>query len=202
MARAGNDNLGWNDSWNAYGINNNNQMAQLFDLPGGGGTATSLSVYFAGDGVSVNANLGLWDANGNFLRGSDQFSCGSGSRSVNGQHWNTKDILEIDFQTGWQWYVGLFRDPAKWHVYSFDWSGGSHIAYHYDNIAHFYTYVSLTGRMCAYLTYYTTPPPSSGGIKTWNGSSFVKHPVKVWSGSAWVWRPVKTWDGSAWRRRG
>lgn len=40
-----------------------------------------------------------------------------------------------------------------------------------------------------------------GGIKRWNGSTWVKHPVKVWNGSSWVSRPVKVWDGSQWVRR-
>lgn len=41
----------------------------------------------------------------------------------------------------------------------------------------------------------------AGGIKRWNGSTWVKHPVKVWNGSSWVSRPVKVWDGSQWVRR-
>ncbi len=42
---------------------------------------------------------------------------------------------------------------------------------------------------------------TDGGIKRWDGSTWVKHPVKVWNGSSWVSRPVKVWDGSQWVRR-
>ena len=45
---------------------------------------------------------------------------------------------------------------------------------------------------------YTPPPPPTGTMKWWNGSTWVEKPVKVWNGSAWVTKPVKRWTGSAW----
>lgn len=37
-----------------------------------------------------------------------------------------------------------------------------------------------------------------GGVKVWNGASWVSKTVQVWNGSAWVTKPVTTWNGTAW----
>lgn len=38
----------------------------------------------------------------------------------------------------------------------------------------------------------------AGGIRIWNGTTWLKRPVQVWNGSAWVPRTVRTWNGSSW----
>jgi hypothetical protein len=40
---------------------------------------------------------------------------------------------------------------------------------------------------------------TTGGMKVWNGTSWVIKPVKVWNGTSWVVKPVKFWDGTQWR---
>jgi hypothetical protein len=38
----------------------------------------------------------------------------------------------------------------------------------------------------------------TGGIRIWDGSSWLKRVVKVWNGTAWVPKTLKTWSGSSW----
>lgn len=37
-----------------------------------------------------------------------------------------------------------------------------------------------------------------GGLKYWDGSTWVAKPLKYWSGSAWVEKPLRRWDGAGW----
>lgn len=46
------------------------------------------------------------------------------------------------------------------------------------------------------------PPPVVSGIKAYDGTSWVLHPVKVWNGTAWAAHPLKYWDGSQWALAG
>lgn len=39
---------------------------------------------------------------------------------------------------------------------------------------------------------------ATGGVKVWNGTSFVAKPVKVWNGTSWAAKPTKTWNGTSW----
>jgi hypothetical protein len=41
-------------------------------------------------------------------------------------------------------------------------------------------------------------PATTGYIKYWDGSQWVKKPVKYWDGSQWVLKPIKWYDGSQW----
>lgn len=38
----------------------------------------------------------------------------------------------------------------------------------------------------------------AGGIRIWNGTSWLKRAVQVWDGSAWVPKTLKVWSGSSW----
>ncbi len=44
----------------------------------------------------------------------------------------------------------------------------------------------------------SAPPPVTGLIKVFDGTSWSAKPVKVWNGIAWIQKPVKRWNGSAW----
>jgi hypothetical protein len=46
-------------------------------------------------------------------------------------------------------------------------------------------------------SWYTAPPPA-GGIKAFNGTTWVTAMAKRWSGSAWAAAFVRCWDGAAW----
>lgn len=40
---------------------------------------------------------------------------------------------------------------------------------------------------------------TTGYIKVWDGTQWVKKPVKVWDGSQWVVKPLKFWNGATWQ---
>lgn len=44
----------------------------------------------------------------------------------------------------------------------------------------------------------STPLPPTGGIKAFNGTSWVDATVKRWDGSAWINAAVSVWDGTSW----
>ena len=43
------------------------------------------------------------------------------------------------------------------------------------------------------------PPPAAGGIKAFNGTTWVTATVKRWSGSAWATTTSKRFDGATWQ---
>lgn len=214
MGIAGYNNAGSNNSWVYYGLNSINQCWQSIIMPEEG-DITSLSAYFGGANGSVNARLCLWDAGGNLLRQSGQFSQPGGSYAINGQSWATQGITSYHASKNQQLFVGFWRDAAGGHILSYNSNGGGSFAYKATGGGPTNTagYSSSSGKFAAYLTY--TPstsgggdggggtPPPQGGVKVWQaGNGWQKHPVKVWQGgNGWQWHPVREWNGSSWVRR-
>lgn len=50
----------------------------------------------------------------------------------------------------------------------------------------------------AHFSWYTAPPPA-GGIKAFNGATWVTAAVKRWDGSAWAPTTPKRFDGATWQ---
>lgn len=44
----------------------------------------------------------------------------------------------------------------------------------------------------------STPPPVTGSLKRWNGSTWITAVLKRWNGSSWVSATIKRWNGSTW----
>lgn len=198
MVRVGNDNTGILTTWEWTGVNTYNMVAARFTMPEQG-DIYRLHCYFAGDGVSVNARLLLWNANGDLVRQSNQFVQPSGSRVVRGQSWADQDIDVIRLNQGEAFYVGFWRDPSKAHVISLQGSGGTN---RYEKTATSPTDIrgalNLAGQFCMFIDYNPVPPPPKGGIPVWDGGSWTKRPLKVWDGVNWQRRKALVWDGSSW----
>src|ERR1019366_404715 len=201
MSTVGNNSTSSNNSWLAYGVNTNDQIAVQITMSAAG-NVTDLHAYFAGDGVNLpNCVLCLWSSTGTLLAQSSSFNSPSGSRTVNGQQWNDQSITPYAATNGQVLYVGYYRDHSTWDVFSYQTGTGTI----YSMSTTSATPVNMsgmstqTGSIGAYLGYTV---PVTGGLKIWNGSAYAKHPVKTWNGSSWVRNPLKSWDGSAWRWRG
>jgi hypothetical protein len=115
---------------------------------------------------------------------------------TNNQQWNTVTLpTAVDAVLG-DWYgVGFWSPVGAAYNFSVDNTGGTHDEESYSSPSSFTGAGNFGWTMGAYLTY----TPGLSGVKVWNGSANVKHPVRTWNGSAWVWHPVKTWNGSAWQ---
>lgn len=164
------------------------------------GTLQTWNGYMAGYNGVAHVYGCVWDANnGHLLSQTGQNTVAQGpSPVIGGQSWqgpwtlglwtatSTYQIAPgmycLPSDSGRQWSVLNDGGPSYWNSYSVTSppslvTGGAQ---------------PFTGHMGMYVTY------AQGGLKTWNGSTFPKHPVKSYDGSAWHQHPLKSWNGSSW----
>jgi hypothetical protein len=179
-------------TWEWTGVNLDNQIWSEKIVMPEAGVITGAGVYVGGRSNPVTGVICVWDYQGNLLR-SVSVTFPSGGDGTNQQAWTEISFDPMFAQQGWEYYVGWWRDPSRAAVWSYG-SGGTH--YHKTATSGVSTATggsSHAGRIGAYLVY-----QHPTGVKRWNGSAWVKHPVKRWDGTRWVWHPVKRWDGSRW----
>lgn len=123
MAQFGSHPSTWS-SFQFSGLNTQNIGAQPETMPAPGGWITSLSCFFGGDGASVNAQLGVWDATGVLLGSTAAFLAASGSHAAGGQVWQVQALsAPLWVPGGMAVLLGWWRDPAGSSVWSS--AGGS-----------------------------------------------------------------------------
>lgn len=183
----------------------NNQYGSQFTMPQIG-TIQYLNVYcggFNGNSTITNIVLCLWDGSGNLLGQTATIAAPAYPNSVNGQAWQRAALLTPYLASASQvLYVGLWRDPSHWAVYSYKNSGGTIHPGVSSGTATVSTPgnlaigTSTTGQMSAYVEYVT------GGVKFQHlDGTYTKHPVKTQNvDSSWNWHPVRQQqiDGSWW----
>lgn len=87
------------------------------------GRVIDIGAYFAGDGETTNAQIGMWKASDNSLElSSSSFTAPSGSESTNGQTFNSRSV-DYFFNSTHSVEVGFWRDKAKSSVVSVATSG-------------------------------------------------------------------------------
>lgn len=179
-------------SWEWTGINYENQIASdLITMPESG-VIQRVGVYVGGRGGAISGYVCVWDASGNLIR-QVAVTFPAGSDATGGQSWTEVAIDPITAQAGFQYRVGWWRDPSGSAVWSYGGSGSHWHLTATSGPTSFGGTQDSGGRIGAYLVY-----TAGSGVKRWDGSRWVKHPVKRWDGTAWRWHPVKRWDGSKW----
>ena len=93
-----------------------------FSMPTGGGIASDINVYCAGDGSSVTGQLLLWDGSGNIFYQTGNFTIGSGSRSIGGQAWRTQTGINGTYIPAGNYSIGFWSSGNV--VWTFEGSGG------------------------------------------------------------------------------
>lgn len=160
-----------------------------------GGSIQNVNVYFGGWQNTVGAKLCIWNASGTLLWASDYLIVPQGTTGIGGQDWVTVSPSGLVIAADASGIViGCWREPSGRFAFSRDGTS-THLTGTNTIAGNITGSSSSTGRLGAYVTY------NQGGLKTYDGSAFHKHPLKQWNGSAWKWRPLKEWDGSAWKRR-
>jgi len=137
-----------------------NQAGELYTVPAGGGTFTSVSFYGSGDGATTVKAYGcLWDSSGNLLAAGSGINTSGGSQTAGGQAWHTDTLTSpVSIAGGTQIFIGWWRQASTG---TFDWSfagdGSTAVHYHTDSLtAPGHTGTSVTvqnGSIGAYATY-------------------------------------------------
>lgn len=196
--------LGYNSpSFNSVfetGLNNQNQMAVRVTAPSTGIQVTDLYAYFGGYLQTTAAKLCIWndDTTKTLNTASSTFTAGSFGLTIGGQTWQHA-IVAANFSAGVNFWIGWWRDHNASQVWS-EQTSGSTVEWLMTDTSSGPVALGTSNSAGSGIPGIYCVGVSEGGIKVWNGTSWVKHPTKTASDG--VWHPCKTWDGSAWQRRG
>jgi hypothetical protein len=128
-------------SYRYYLVNNKNQCATPLTLPSNC-AVTKIKVYAAGYYANVSTRLAIWSPGGSLKVQSSTFTMGSGSASVGGQSWNSRDVTPTYLSSGTYW-VGLYRNPGTGHIMGTTSTGTT--GYTKTNTASFPNISSMSG---------------------------------------------------------
>lgn len=118
--------------YHAYGGSSYpNQEAELLTMPSRG-TIVTLGAWIGGWAATCRAKLALWDADGNLIGSSAQFTVANEGAAAEG-HVSLYEVdlaTPVDLSNGADFYVGFARHPDDAHQVS---TGGNGTGPHYED---------------------------------------------------------------------